>query len=114
MFIAFVSELALLSVVELAELRQGAAQPNFAVHGLGQVTWNKPRGLLRVPALDDKVGDRVSGWVDDQAAHLAAVPSEQLALAPIVNSVSAAMAAFPSGLLRARIVSCVPIGRVDD
>jgi hypothetical protein len=56
-FIAFVGELALLSVVELAELREGAAQPNFVVRGLGQVTRNKPRGLLRVPPLNDKVGN---------------------------------------------------------
>jgi len=37
------------------------------VHG------NKPPGLLSVARLDDKVGDRLSGRVDDQAAHLAAV-----------------------------------------
>jgi hypothetical protein len=33
---------------------------------------NKPPGVLPVPRLDDKVSDRISGWVDDQAAHFAA------------------------------------------
>ena len=55
-FVGFVAELALFSGVELVELREGAVQPDLAVRGLGQATRNKPRGLLRVPPLDDKVG----------------------------------------------------------
>src|SRR5262249_3657040 len=43
------------------------------VGGLDQVHRDKPPGLLPVPRLDDKVGDRLRGRVDDQAAHLAAV-----------------------------------------
>jgi hypothetical protein len=71
--IGLVGELALLGVVELAELRQGAAQPDAAAGALDQAHRHKPPGLLAVPRLDDQVGDRLSGRVDDQAAHLAAV-----------------------------------------
>src|SRR6201989_3181735 len=60
-------------MVELAELRARAAQPDFPVRGLDQVHGDKPTGLLPVPRLDNKVGDHLSGRVDDQAAHLAAV-----------------------------------------
>src|SRR6516165_5959035 len=66
-------QVAFRGVVELVELRARAAQPDFPVRGLDQVHGDKPPGLLPVPRLDDKVGDRLSGRVDDQAAHLAAV-----------------------------------------
>ena len=66
-------QVAFRGVVELVELRARAAQPDFPVRGLDQGHGDKPPGLLPVPRLDDKVSDRLSGRVDDQAAHLAAV-----------------------------------------
>jgi hypothetical protein len=63
---------AFLGGVKLVELRARAAQPDFAGRSVDQVYRNKPPGVLPVPRLDDKVSDRISGWVDDQAAHFAA------------------------------------------
>ena len=61
-----------LSGIELVELRPRTAQPDLLGRSLDQVNRNKPGGLLPVAGLDHKVGDRISGRVDDQTAHLAA------------------------------------------
>ena len=71
--IGCVGDLALLRVVKLVELRERAAQPDLAVRRLGQVGGDEPPGLRPVPVLDDQVGDRLSGRVEDQALDLAAV-----------------------------------------
>ena len=68
-----VGDLALLRVVKLVELRERAAQPDLAVRRLGQAGGDEPPGLRPVPVLDDQVGDRLSGRVEDQALDLAAV-----------------------------------------
>jgi hypothetical protein len=68
-----VGDFALLRVVKLVELRERAAQPDLAVRRLGQVGGDEPPGLRPVPVLDDQVGDRLSGRVEDQALDLAAV-----------------------------------------
>jgi hypothetical protein len=86
-------QVALRGVVELGELREGAAQPDSPVGGLDQVHGDKPPGDLIVPGLDDKVGDRLGGGVDDQAAHLAAVTIRAACRGPIVNCGSPAIAA---------------------
>src|SRR6185312_4363562 len=52
-------QVAFRGMVELAELRARAAQPDFPVRGLDQVHGDKPTGLLPVPWLDDKVGDHL-------------------------------------------------------
>ena len=63
---------ALRGVFEPAELRERAAQPDPVGRNVDQVERNKPAGLPAVLRLDDKVGDRSSGRVDDHAANLAA------------------------------------------
>ena len=63
---------AFLGAVKPVEFRARTAQPDFATRGLDQVYGNKPPGLPPVPRLDDKVGDRVRGWVDDHTPHFAA------------------------------------------
>src|SRR5215469_2951294 len=72
----------LLGVVELVELRECTAQPDFTGCGVYQANRDKPPGLPPVSRLDDKVGDRISGWVDDQAAHLAAGSIRTACLGP--------------------------------
>ena len=71
-----------LGAVKPVELRAGTAQPDFADRILDQVQGNKPRGLPLVPWLDDKVGDRISGRVDDQTAHFAAWSIRAACLGP--------------------------------
>jgi hypothetical protein len=61
-----------LSGIELVELRPRTAQPDLLGRSLDQVNRNKPGGLLPVAGLNHKVSDRISGWIDDQTAHLAA------------------------------------------
>ncbi len=71
--IGCVQDLALLRMVKLVELRERAAQPDLAVRRLGQVGGDEPPGLRPVPVLDDQVGDRLSGRVEDQALDFTAV-----------------------------------------
>ena len=64
---------ALRGVFEPVELRERTAQPDLTGRRVDQLERNKSAGLPPVPRLDDKVGDRSSGRVDDHAANLAAV-----------------------------------------
>ena len=76
----------------------GGAANGGVCGGVYQVNGDKPPGLPPVSRLDDKVvtvsvaGSMVRRRTSPQE------PSEQLALAPIVNSASAATAGLPSGV----------------
>lgn len=71
-----------LGVAELAELGEGATQPDFAGRGVDQVQGDKPAGMPPVPGLDDKMRDRISSRIDDHAADLAARTVRAACLGP--------------------------------
>jgi hypothetical protein len=71
-----------LSVVKLAELGQGATQPDSAGRGVDQVQGDKPTGMPPVPGLDDKMRDRINSRIDDHAADLAARTVRAACLGP--------------------------------
>jgi hypothetical protein len=65
-------QLTLLRGVECVELGARAAQRDSPDGSLHKVNGDKPPGIPPVPRLDDKVGDRVRGRVNDYAANLPA------------------------------------------
>jgi hypothetical protein len=73
------------------------AQPDFTGCVVYQVNGDKSPGFPPVSRLDDKVGDRSVAGSMIRRRTSPPEPSEQLALAPIVNSASEATAASPSG-----------------
>src|SRR5580692_11651217 len=68
--------------VELVELRQGASQPDVTGRSVDQVDGDKPGQLPPVLGLDDKVRHRLSGRIDDDAAHLSARTIDATRLGP--------------------------------
>ena len=67
-------ELNLLRRLELAELRQGAAEPDPVWAGLDQAERDEPAEPGPVLRLDHEMGDGTGHRVNDHAAHVAADP----------------------------------------
>jgi hypothetical protein len=70
--LAALHEVHLFGGVEFLELRQGAAEPDLARRVVDKVDGDKPAGIMPVLRFDHEMGDRTSGWVNDNAAHLTA------------------------------------------